>query len=294
MRWLGMLSSGVLLGLFLSGEKKLSMPEETSVPHDTLRRTVATSLVPLRIIGHTAQKVKDGFALHAGETYPVWARKLALSWKGIPYGSGGIGLKPHELLLNLDQMDCMTAVENLVALHIAYKNGAPTLEGFSEALLSVRYHAVPPCRLEDRHHYLSHSFTKWELAGWGAWLPLGIADERPIRFISANPKKYPAFTDWQYVRSIEQKLSHRPRYYIPSKELHHWLPALKDGDLIAFVSPKEGLDVSHVGVFFWEEGKATFAHASLIAKKWVFGEDLCAYLDRRGENVKGITVFRLY
>ncbi|MEN3040268.1 MAG: N-acetylmuramoyl-L-alanine amidase-like domain-containing protein [Bacteroidia bacterium] len=291
MRRSRVLSSGLLLSILLLGETHHPIPQKTSIARDTLKRTGAI-IVPTRIVGRTAQKVKEAFALHEGQPYSVWVGRLALNWQGIPYGSGGAGLQPHEVLLNLEQMDCMTAVENLMALHIAYQNGMPTLQGFSEALVNVRYDATPPCRLEDRLHYLSHSFMKWELAGWGTWLPLGVPDTRPIRYISANPKKYSGFTDWSRIRTIEEKLSHRPRYYIPSKEIQNWLPALKNGDLIAFVSPKDGLDVSHVGIFFWVGERATFAHASLLAKKWVFGEDLCAYLDRRGENVKGITVFR--
>lgn len=254
--------------------------------------TPAVALPPLRVIGQTPARCSMGFRLHVGRAYGTWARELAQAWQGIPYGSGGSGTGPHELLLNFMQMDCMTAVENLLALHLAHKAGTPTMEGLAYALLGIRYVAYPPCRWEDRIHYLTHAFMVWEGMGWGTWLPLGQVDARPIRYISAHPQRYRGFTDWQAIQKVEKLLSTRPRYFIPTQEIGHWLSALQDGDIIAFISSEEGLDVSHVGIFFWEEGKATFAHASLKARKWVWGEDLCAYLDRRQEKVQGITVFR--
>ncbi|MCS7153659.1 MAG: DUF1460 domain-containing protein [Bacteroidia bacterium] len=292
MKRVGGALGSMLLLLSVRGEKPLGFHAEKPFPHAVDTPTSFLTLPPQRVVGRSRQRIIEALKLHEGRSYPVWARLLAQQWQGIPYGSGGAGLGPTELLLNLEQMDCMTAVENLLALHQTTLMKGKTPEDFAAALAAVRYHAVPPCRWEDRYHYLTHAFIEWEEKGWGTWLPLGIPDNRPIHYITHNPKKYGGFTDWTFLRSVEGRLSTRPRYYIPSKAIHEWLPFLQDGDLIAFVSPQEGLDVSHVGVFFWEGEKATFSHASLIAKKWVYGEDLCAYLDKRGEKVKGITVFR--
>lgn len=290
--------SGLLVGLLVS----LFPPAEKSA-HDSGRliavgaildtpARVLPALPPLRIIGASPRRISEALQLHEGRPYAEWVRMLARHWQGIPYGSGGAGTRPHELLINLEQMDCMTAVENLMAIHRLHHSRMAGVEGFARSLVEVRYHVSQPCRLEDRYHYLTHAFMEWEQAAWGTWLPLGIPDSRPIRYISQNPRKYAGFTDWQFLRRVEGQLSRHPRYYIPSAQIQDWLPLLQDGDLIAFVSPQDGLDVSHVGIFFREGDRATFAHASLLAKKWVYGEDLCAYLDRRGEKVKGITVFR--
>jgi hypothetical protein len=249
-------------------------------------------LPPMRIVGTTPTRVQEALALHAGRSYAAWAALVANAWQGIPYGSGGAGLGPEMLLLNLNQMDCMTAIENLMALHLAYKERFLSLEGVASKLLQVRYKAYPPCRWEDRYHYLTHAFIEWEKAGYGVWLPLGEKDTHLIRYISQNSKKYRGFRDWELIQEIEQQLTKRPRYFIPSADIHHWLPALRDGDIVAFVPTEGGLDVSHVGVFLGKEGRPTFAHASLVAKKWVIDEDLCAYLDRRKEKIRGITVFR--
>lgn len=288
------LLTGLLIGLFLMTEKSIRR-ERPEIKVTSLLDTPTSPplmLPSLRIIGASPRRITEALKLHDGRPYAVWVRLLAQQWQGIPYGSGGAGSGPQDLLINMEQMDCMTAVENLMALHIAHSRRMTGVEGFAQALLSIRYHTAQPCQWEDRYHYLTHAFMDWEAAGWGAWLPLGIPDMRPIRYISLNPGKYRGFRDWQSLRLVESRLSRHPRYYIPSSRIQDWLPLLRDGDLIAFVSPQDGLDVSHVGIFFWEGDKATFAHASLLAKKWVYGEDLCAYLDRRGEKVKGITVFR--
>ncbi len=245
-----------------------------------------------RIVGNFSEAYQKALTCQQGAAYPTWVREVAKSWEGLPYGSGGAGLRAHEILLNLSQMDCMTAVENLLALHLNRKSPHPSPETFASYLAQVRYITIPPCRWEDRLHYLLHSFLVWEERGWGSWLRLGQPDPRPIHYLSRHPQKYRGFTDWAYIRKIEARLSAYPRYYIPTSQLAQWLPLLQDGDFIAFVSTEEGLDVSHVGVFFWEGTKATFAHASLKARAWVTGEDLCAYLDKRREKVRGIAVFR--
>ncbi|MCX8112276.1 MAG: DUF1460 domain-containing protein [Bacteroidia bacterium] len=284
--------AGLILGL--RGEKSLSCCIVSSLPQVSADTPSVSSaqLPPLRIIGTTSERIMEALQLHEGQAYADWVRQLSKRWQGIPYGSGGNGLGPDELLLNLNQVDCMTAIENLLALHQAYIVGTKNIQGFAKALVAVRYQAAPPCRWEDRYHYLTHAFTKWERMGWGVWLPLGLPDNRPIHYISQNPQKYRGFKDWVYIRSVERELTTRTRYYIPSALVREWLPMLRDGDFVAFIPSQEGLDVSHVGVFLWEGERATFSHASLSARKWVHGEDLCAYLDRRRDKIKGITVFR--
>ena len=257
--------------------------------------TVMRYPIPLRVVGSSLREADSLIRMQLVMRPGTWLRQVAQGWVGRPYGSGGKGVAAHELLVNLQQMDCMTAVENLMALRLAgewYHQGLLSPEeAFIQALLRVRYESYPPCRWEDRYHYLAHAFVSWEANGWGHWLPLGKPDNRSIRYISQHRERYKGFTDWKKIQAIEKSLSTRMRFWIPEAELGEWLPLLQDGDLVAFIPSDSLLDVSHVGVFFWEGDKATFAHASLSARKWVWGEDLCAYLDRR-EKVIGITVFR--
>jgi len=251
--------------------------------------------VPLRIVGSSLREADSLIRLSTSLPHTTWLRAIAQHWKGRPYGSGGQGLQAHQLLINLQQMDCMTAVENLLALSLAaqwYQKGLlPSKEAFIQALLRVRYHTYPPCRWEDRYHYLSHAFLAWENDGWGTRPPFDSLDTRSLRYISQHRHKYKGFSDWSYIYALEKTLTQSPRYWIPETDLAQWLPLLHDGDIIAFIPSDSLLDVSHVGVFFWEGDKATFAHASLTVRQWVYGEDLCAYLDRR-DKVIGITVFR--
>jgi hypothetical protein len=268
-----------------------------SVLPPTDEKSLTAYAVPLKVVGGSLQEAESLVRVHGVVGWVEGFRRVARGWVGRPYGSGGQGLGPQELLINLRQMDCMTAVENLLALKVAGEWYQQELfsaeEAFVQALLRIRYESYPPCRWEDRHHYLTHAFVSWEANGWGTWLPLGRPDTRPIRYISSHRERYRGFTDWKRIQAIERALSERPRFWISEEELSDWLPLLQDGDIIAFIPEDPLLDVSHVGVFFWESGKATFAHASLTARQWVWGEDLCAYLDRRSKVI-GITVFRPY
>ncbi len=256
---------------------------------------LTTYAIPLRVVGNSLREADSLIRAQLTMGPKAWLRQVARSWVDRPYGSGGQGVSAQELLVNLQQMDCMTAVENLMAMQVAgewYRRGLLSPEeAFVQALMRVRYESYPPCRWEDRYHYLTHAFAAWEANGWGSWLPLGKPDRRSIRYMSQHRQQYKGFTDWKKIQAVEKSLSTRPRFWIPEVELGEWLPLLQDGDLVAFIPSDSLLDVAHVGIFFWEGGKATFAHASSAARKWVWGEDLCAYLDRR-EKVIGITVFR--
>ncbi|MCS7189917.1 MAG: DUF1460 domain-containing protein [Bacteroidia bacterium] len=285
MSWVGL---GLLLAVgptqdSLNNERKAAVV-------DTPAMRIA--LPKLRVVGRSWALIQEGIEAHRKYAYSEWARWIAKRWQGIPYGSGGAGLGPEELLINLEQMDCMTAIENFLALHIAHRKGLESPEGVAQTLMYVRYETPFPCRWEDRHHYLTRAFVAWEEEKWGCWLPLGCPDTRPIHYISKHPEKYRGFRDWRAIQKVERSLSARPRYYIPTENVGDWLSSLRDGDIVAFISNEAGLDVSHVGIFFWEEGRATFSHASLKARKWVYGEDLCAYLDKRSSKIQGITIFR--
>ena len=68
---------------------------------------------------------------------------------------------------------------------------------------------------------------------------------------------------------------------------------IKDGDIIAIVTKKKGLDYSHLGFAVWgEDGKLRLLNASSVHKKVVEEPmTLYQYLKRNPTSV-GIRVFR--
>lgn len=213
------------------------------------------------------------------------------AWEDIPYGSGGAGTPPDKILVNLKQMDCVTAVENFLALRLAQREAS--LESFVQALGQLRYYTLPPCRWEDRIHYLLDAFYLWHKRGWGYDLTaaIGVPIQRRISYISRNKKKFSGFTDWRFIRQVEKRVSETFRYYLPKEEITRYMTIAQEGDLIAFVSQDTTLDVSHVGVIHTDEEEVFFSHASSTAKKIVYKENLCAYLQKR-EKIIGVVVFR--
>ncbi|MGQ9863334.1 MAG: N-acetylmuramoyl-L-alanine amidase-like domain-containing protein [Bacteroidia bacterium] len=248
-----------------------------------------TSL-PLRIIQNSDEEVL--FLLRTlPDRWEAFSQSLWRAWEGIPYGSGGAGTPPDKILINFRQMDCVTAVENFLALRLAQQEAS--LESFAHALGQLRYYTLPPCRWEDRIHYLLDAFHLWQKRGWGYDLTpaIGIPIHRKISYLSRNKKRFAGFKDWEFIRQVENRLSEKFRYYLPKEAIDQYLAIAKEGDLIAFVSQDTTLDVSHVGVIHTHEEEIFFSHASSIARKIVYKENLCAYLQKR-EKIIGVVVFR--
>ena len=75
--------------------------------------------------------------------------------------------------------------------------------------------------------------------------------------------------------------------------LRHGLPEIHDGDILAIVTSKKGLDVSHLGFAVWsEDGKLHMLHASSLHGKVLLESiTLYEYLKRQS-SCMGVRVIR--
>jgi hypothetical protein len=61
---------------------------------------------------------------------------------------------------------------------------------------------------------------------------------------------------------IEKSISRKTFYVIGKDKLKYQKEKVQNGDIIAFVTNQEGLDVAHVGIALWQGKSLRLLHAS--------------------------------
>ena len=96
------------------------------------------------------------------------------------------------------------------------------------------------------------------------------------------------------MRRTERRLSRRSFYMISRERVSQIQGGIQPGDIIAFTTNQEGLDVAHVGLAVRDRGRLRLLHASRREGAVVISaETLSAYLRRR-RNFTGILVARFF
>lgn len=224
--------------------------------------------------------------------------------KGVPYGSGGAGCPVNKTLINITEMNCVTFVENVLAMamtlqylgenQILYITDEDLFKLFVDHLNFIRYYTNKPTNYwEDRIHYYTDQLRK--LSYYGYLFDLGringVPYEKEINYLSRNRSKFRGFRYWNQIKRIEKELTEYPKYYYPLEMLHCYEEIAKDGDIVALTTDVEGLEVSHTGFITVKNGELYFTHASLKQRKIVIEEHFRSYLDSR-TSITGIMVFR--
>lgn len=230
-----------------------------------------------------------------------FARKL----KSVPYVARTLeGGECERLVVNLRQLDCTTYVENVIALYLCIKNGKTTFRNFCNYLRNIRYEngiVTYPTRL----HYFSYWIEQNTLTGIVREIvpqdsSVTEDSEYDIYYMSSNPEKYPALRkDTSLIDDIsemEKYFDGKTYRYIPKAKLKNpeSLQAyIKDGDIIAIVTNKKGLDISHIGFAAWHKGNLHLLNASSIHKK-VVEEPMSLYkYMMRHPSQTGIRIIRV-
>lgn len=223
---------------------------------------------------------------------------VAEQFLGKPYVAATLEKTPEALVINLEEFDCFTLVENVLALSLAKHNPEAGLDAYREYLQLLRYRDGVIDGYASRMHY----FTDWALQAVENGILVNITEEvgeeqeKTINFMSANRKLYPALaTDDQALAEIiqtEKILNESPLYYVPKAKFSAVEGQIEDGDIIAFTSVIKGLDVNHEGIAVRKGGKLHLLHASLDEKKVIISkETLPQYLEKIKKH-SGVMIFR--
>lgn len=219
---------------------------------------------------------------------------------GRPYVAATLEGTPEMLTVNVDELDCTTFVETVATLARVASHRGGWLD-FIRALEEIRYRGGNMDGYGSRLHYIS----EWSLDNGMRGVLKEYTREAPrvnwmvktIDYMSSHRDSYPALKDdaeFERVKSVESGLhSHRFPYIkagdLASKQTQAWL---KDGDIVAFVTGMQGLDVTHMGIIIDEGGIKKVLHASSKKKEVVIDELPLTDFVKRG-GYKGIRVFRI-
>lgn len=223
--------------------------------------------------------LKKGVTQASAPLHLWYARQLI----GTPYVGQTLEVNPTEqLVVNLRQLDCTTFVETAIALAMTQKQGSTRYADYCRNLTRIRYRNGVLDGYPSRNHY----FTQWiesnERQGLvkERTLPTAISQRQTvsINYMSQHPDLYPMLRDdkpaQEQIRRFEQETSGKQVRYIPRANLNKGkqttLGLIKDGDILAIVTRKQGLDTSHIGFALWgKDGKLHLLNASQIHKKVV-------------------------
>lgn len=230
----------------------------------------------------------------------------ARQFKGVPYVASTLEVcDPERLVVNLRGLDCTTLVETALALAMTRREGHTDFAHYCLSLARLRYwHGVPESYLARLHY-----FTWWMHSNTAKGLISEVRDDRhftaPIRvddhYMSRHADKYrllrehPEWVD--SIRALERRYNGPDGTYLPEQSVglpRRELACIHDGDLIAIVTRKDGLDYSHLGLAVWgRDGLLHLLNASSIHHKVVEEpKTLRQYLREHPSSI-GIRVFRL-
>ncbi|MFO7923663.1 MAG: DUF1460 domain-containing protein [Bacteroidales bacterium] len=219
-----------------------------------------------------------------------------------PYVAGTLEAEGEEqLIINLLGVDCTTFVEYVTAMAICSQKDELSFGDFARQLAELRYRDGIPDGYPSRLHYFSDWLKVNEQKGYLSIISddIGNADmDMQIDFMTSNPGYYSKLTEnpehLHDMKVIEKKIRGYDMRYITKDVIDKMSPNINDGDIIAFVTNIEGLDVSHTGLAIHQNGELHFLHASLGSKKVEITRiPLSEYLKGPG-NVSGIIVARLH
>lgn len=234
-----------------------------------------------------------------------WVLFFSKRLDGIPYVAKTLEKNDKErLVVNLSQFDCTTFVETVMALSLCAKNKQTRFDDYCRYLRMLRYRGGMvsyPTRL--------HYFTSWIADN----TTLGFVSEvqQPdtiftqtqtlaIDYMSQHVGKYPMLVknpSWvKEISDIEKTLNGKKYQFIPKGKITNtkaFRQVIHDGDIIAIVTNKKGLDTSHIGFAVWRKDGLHLINASQIHKKVVDEPmTLYEYMQKHPTQI-GIRIIRI-
>jgi len=218
---------------------------------------------------------------------------------GTPYVASTLEAEGDEqLVINLRGMDCTTFVEYVLALSFSIKTKQTSFGDFADYIACLRYRNGAINGYTSRLHY----FTDWlhdnSDKGFVSVindLPGSIPLDLILNFMSRNPRLYKQLSSDALVDSMkraETRLKDVSFHYLPKNSIQNAEDKILDGDIIAFVTSIEGLDVSHTGIAIHQNNRLHLLHASTRTNQVeITPVPLDEYLSPLGK-VKGILVAR--
>lgn len=213
------------------------------------------------------------------------------------------GNPTEELVVNCDEVDCTTFVEYVLAESLCPRmaNGDISETTFGEYLQKIRYRNGEIKGYTSRLHYIAEWINNGVKQGFiedvtathgrqTQQLKLSYMTDHPEQY--AQLAKSPA--DVATMKQIEKALSGYEYHYVAQEALpSRGLSWIKNGDIIAITTSTPGLDVAHLGIAMYVDGKLALLHASSKEKKVVVSSVTLSQMLKGNPSWTGIRVLRM-
>ncbi len=207
-----------------------------------------------------------------------WNLYFARQFINTPYIGGTLDRASEEkLVVNLTELDCTTFVEQVLALSLCAASKSVSFQDFCEALRHIRY-IDGEVSYVKRQHYFSIWITDNEKEGLVKEIqapkpPFNATQEVSVNWMSTHVSDYKMLTkhpEWKKGISALEKETSGKRYAYISKAAVSNTSLLRntihDGDIIAIVTNKQGLDIAHIGFAVWRSDGLHLLNASSLHK----------------------------
>ena len=235
--------------------------------------------------------------LRDGAVFPQDAEpmlRIEKSYLGTKYVANTLDQGTEETLVIAPQtVDCLTFVEYTLAQALG--------SSFADNLQKIRYRDGIIDGYTSRLHYTSD------------WIENGVRQglledvtarnsaqttKLSLSYMSTHPKQYKHLADSpenvKRMAEYEKALSGKKVHWLPKNKLPDTgLPWIMDGDVIAITTKLPGLDIAHVGIANFVNGKLHLLHASSTLGKVVLSEEPLSQMLNNNKSWTGIRVVRM-
>lgn len=192
--------------------------------------------------------------------------QIAKSFLGTPYKENTLEIAyPERLIINLREFDCLTFIENVLAITLCVHKNRPSFNNFVKELAFIRYRSNSEITYANRLHYFSEWLLEAEKKKIACLLSGPDSFQKKIYLLSetqkAKEKNNLKIQELQKIQVSENNLSKQTLkgFYCNSLNFAN----LQDGDIIGFASNITGLDFNHTAFAY----QNTFIHASSLTRQ---------------------------
>ena len=204
--------------------------------------------------------------------------------------------KDERLVVNLRQFDCVTLVENCLALVQTLKSRDQSFDTFCKELQHIRYRNGEISDFSSRLNYFTEWISNNETKANVMNLTSGFGG-KPLQlnldFMSRNAESYPPMSNPEIknrIKDTERNISQRMNYFIPKNAPVS--SKIRNGDILCLTTNIPGLGISHVGIAFRLGGVLYMINASLTNQKVEITPDPFDKYIAKLTNISGYMVVR--
>lgn len=207
---------------------------------------------------------------------------FARKFMNVPYVAHTLEVNDREqLVVNLRELDCTTYVETVLALAVTAIEGKDTFADYCRNLTKIRYRRG---KLEDYSSRL-HYFTIWIEDNVEKGIVEEIVDYKTLfnaeqtvdaTYMTTHSDKYRMLAGDTAmickIKLMEKHISGQKHRYLPIHNIRNSSSlrnTVHNGDVIAIVTTKKGLEISHLGFAVWRRDGLHLLDASSIHRRVV-------------------------